>query len=294
MTKAQWPTKSQAAKSQIAGKHLGTISPRQITGVIMPLIEAFTCDRCEFRMPTGWGGHTYAVDGDGQRILCPHPVEGHTIQRVTGMQYGEASAAGRVGLNSDCVCLNCFKQFHLDLKRDIRRCLFCFSPNVKSTQELIDQRCPACKRGTIRRGYPIRWPRDADRESLPVPQIVRNICWFAQTRKLPASLRAADAAIRAIPGTKGYELVSVCVHLLGWWEGKRSAKDSDAAEPLGPYDIKWPWVKGFVAAVDATPELRRLLRWDDGRLLFRDEVTADERRGIRNFVREHYKPPIMT
>jgi hypothetical protein len=260
----------------------------------VPLIEAFTCNECDFKLPTGWGGYVYATDAEGKRIVCPHPGEGYAIQRITGLTYEDADAAGRVGFNSDCICLACLEQFKLDLKRDPRDCPACKSHEVKSTKELIDQPCPACRKGTVRRGSPIRWPLDPDRASLPVPQIVKDFCEYAETREVPASLQEAQAAIKTIPGTKKHDLFIVCIHLLGWWQGEFFERDSEQAKSLGPYELKWPWVQAFRAAVDCTPGLNRLIRWSDGSWFFRDEITAAELRGIKNYTREHYKPPLMS
>jgi hypothetical protein len=59
---------------------------------------------------------------------------------------------------------------------------------------------------------------------------------------------------------------------------------------LGPYDLKWPCVQGFRLVVETTPELHRLIRWQNGHWHVHDEVPADERRGIKNYAREHWQP----
>ena len=41
----------------------------------MPEIKRYTCNRCNFELPAGWGGYTYAVDGRGRREVCGHPSE---------------------------------------------------------------------------------------------------------------------------------------------------------------------------------------------------------------------------
>src|SRR5689334_6641937 len=98
----------------------------------MPIISRHSCNKCDFEMPSGWGGYTYAVDDLGQRVVCPHPGEANTIKRVTGLSYAEAHDAGRTGSAKHCVCLSCLKQFDLDLNRDAIVCPACASPEVRS------------------------------------------------------------------------------------------------------------------------------------------------------------------
>ena len=260
----------------------------------MPEINRFACDECDFELPVGWGGYCYVTDANGERIVCPHPSEAHTITRVTGMSFGEAMDAGRVGFSSDCVCLTCLRQFPLDLKRDQRVCTGCSSGDVRATSELVDQPCPKCKRGTIKAGSLIRWQLDPDRGSLPVPQVVRDLVAYEKSRQVPASLRQTYEALQRIPGIERDTFPTISVHLLGWWEGDAFGEDQEPRPSPGPYDLKWPWVQGFRLVVEGTPELHRLIRWDNGHWYFRDAITADERRGIKNYVREHWQPPVWS
>jgi DNA-directed RNA polymerase subunit RPC12/RpoP len=258
------------------------------------MIESFACDLCDFQLPTGWGGYVYVTTDAGKRVVCPHPGEFETIQRITGLGYSEADAAGRVGFNDHCVCVECLKQFDLDLKRDARACPACSGSNVNRTRELVDQPCPSCKKGTIRRGSPIRWKLDPDRNVLPVPAIVKDIALFAETRVPSAALQPAYDAIQTVEGIRRNDFFVICIHLLGWWQGDYFSDDTDPKPSLGPYDLKWPWVQGFRRVVECIPELHRLLRWHNGSWYFRDEISADEKRGIKNYAREHYRPPVMS
>ncbi len=63
----------------------------------MPPIHRYACNECNFELPAGWGGYTYAVNDLGQRVVCPHPLEFAIIQRTTGLNYTEATQTGRVG-----------------------------------------------------------------------------------------------------------------------------------------------------------------------------------------------------
>jgi hypothetical protein len=105
---------------------------------------------CEFHFPSGWGGYTYVTDLNGNRIICPHPLEDERIRKVLGEEASWELIQERTGFNSDCVCLECLTQFNLDLDRDPRICIKCRSGNVRTLNELIDQQCPKCKKGMIR------------------------------------------------------------------------------------------------------------------------------------------------
>lgn len=182
----------------------------------MPEINRFTCGRCDFALPGGWGGYCYVSTAGGERVVCPHPCEAETVAEVTGMSYGDAMAAGRVGFNSDCVCLDCLHQFNLDLKRDARRCPDCASERVCATLELVGKPCPKCNDGIIERGSPIRWKLGPDSASLPVPEIVKELVACEKTRVLTPSLRQPAAIVAQVPGVERSDLTSITCHLLDW------------------------------------------------------------------------------
>ncbi len=132
----------------------------------MPHFYNYECDRCEFSIPTSWGGHTYVIDDEGNRVVCPHPGEMYTIQKVLGPDITKDMIRDRTGFNSDCVCLDCLNFMELDLTsedrqfwyksmvvvsepRDERKCTKCGSENVKTADELVEDLCPNCKDGTI-------------------------------------------------------------------------------------------------------------------------------------------------
>lgn len=115
----------------------------------MPLISRFKCNRCDFAFPSGWGGYTYAIDGEGRRVVCGHPGESQAVSRVTGLSWVDAEAAGRVGRAWYCACFDCCAQFDLDLDRDIKQCPQCRSLRVKSAYGAIALPCPKCRLGQI-------------------------------------------------------------------------------------------------------------------------------------------------
>jgi hypothetical protein len=264
----------------------------------MPQINRYACDKCDFQLPTGWGGYTYATDSSGTRIVCPHPGEPYEICRITGMSLGEAMAANRTGFNAHVVCLSCLTQFDLDLKRDVRLCPNCSSNAVKSVQECVGQLCPNCKVGKVEEGSPIRWKLDEDRASLPVPQIVKDLVDYANESTLSPTLRQAEAQVRKVTGADPTDLWSISSHLLSWWEGNYfggvTREGTDQKDYSNRYDDKWPWVQAFQLVVCNTPGLAELVEWRDGRFWFRSGVSSDVRRGTKNYVREHMEHIVVS
>ncbi|MFW6149726.1 MAG: hypothetical protein ACOC6D_07700 [Atribacterota bacterium] len=159
----------------------------------MPPYNAYKCSQCGFELPTGWGGHMYVENDNGERIACPHPREYEKAVRVLGIdeevlgigspfsesfkkrsltEDEKALLEAKTGFNSYCLCLDCLSQFELDLgddenspwsysygpstKKDERICPHCNSKKVKTVFELIDHPCPKCGEGVIEkleRGY---------------------------------------------------------------------------------------------------------------------------------------------
>jgi hypothetical protein len=115
----------------------------------MPEIYAYRCNICNFYFPCGWGGYMYVTDEKGKRIACYHPGELSTAYQVLGMDVSDEIFKARTGFNSYCVCLDCLKQFELDIRRDERRCSVCDSLNVKTAHEMIGETCPRCGKGTV-------------------------------------------------------------------------------------------------------------------------------------------------
>ncbi len=119
-------------------------------GGLMPAINDFRCDRCEFSLPSGWGGDMYVTDEAGKRVVCPHPCEYAVVSEVLGADAPPELVEQRTGFNSDGVCLDCLAQFSIDLDRDARACQKCKSARIATVQELVGKPCPKCKAGTIR------------------------------------------------------------------------------------------------------------------------------------------------
>ena len=108
------------------------------------------------------------------RVECPHPSESDYAMKILGQTFRNEYES-RTGFNSYVVCLDCLHQFEADLRdekvnewrfwygkpsfreafrgkpamKDERRCLKCGSKNVKTAFEMIGEKCPKCKKGTI-------------------------------------------------------------------------------------------------------------------------------------------------
>lgn len=110
----------------------------------MQKINRYECNSCDFHMPSGWGSRVYAVNEEGDRVICPHPGEWRHVRDVTGLYIYDAITRGKVGSLHPCVCTNCLHQFELDFKNDEQACPECSSPSIRSELELVGEVCPQC------------------------------------------------------------------------------------------------------------------------------------------------------
>lgn len=252
----------------------------------MPPIEYYGCTDCDFSLPTGWGGYMYAVDDHGKRQVCPHPLEFETVFRVTGLSFSDADAVGRIGHIEHCVCLTCLAQFDLDTERDELVCEKCSSANVITANDLVGKPCPSCSKGTIERSSPIRWKLDVDWESLPVPNVVKDLVVYHNTRQLPDSLTNAQV-VADKHGAHNFS--TVACRLLQWWEGdyfgatEEEMDQQDSAE-MNP---QWTWCKALPDVLNSTPALASLVSIGKKSCSFPPSVTTEERGGIKNYLRKH-------
>ena len=111
----------------------------------MPQVNKFKCNKCDFEMPSGWGGYIYVIDFFGARVICEHPGEGRKVLQVTGFSITEAEQKGLVGKISYCICLNCLAQYELDFDKDEKTCKICGSRQIVSEKQLVGNKCPKCK-----------------------------------------------------------------------------------------------------------------------------------------------------
>jgi DNA-directed RNA polymerase subunit RPC12/RpoP len=92
----------------------------------------------------------YAISQDGKKEYCPHPAEREEMERILGTtEISDQMRRERTGIEHDCLCLDCLKQFRLDLDKNDKECPKCGSYKVKTIQELVYLPCPKCRTGTI-------------------------------------------------------------------------------------------------------------------------------------------------
>lgn len=117
----------------------------------MRKIDRYECTRCDFHMPSGWGSRVYAVNEDGDRVVCPHPGEWRHVKDMTGLNIYDAITQQKVGSLYPCVCTDCLSQFELDFKNDEQACPVCSSRSVRSELDLVGEVCPQCCTGAFTR-----------------------------------------------------------------------------------------------------------------------------------------------
>lgn len=130
----------------------------------MPAPFRLYCNTCRFELSWRIPAYVYIEDDAGRRLDCQHPAERFFIQRVMKVSKNNIPAIDRVGCNSPCICLDCAREFELDLGErwlirracgvtykplDERRCPYCSSENVLTFTELIGRCCPKCREGII-------------------------------------------------------------------------------------------------------------------------------------------------
>ena len=141
----------------------------------MPSIYTFSCSKCTFALPSGWGGGTYVLDEAGSMISCPHPVENSRIAAVLGVPIEQIYSGmamilrhkepnwwwstkkrqlfeqltSRTGRFEWCVCESCLSTFRLDLERHPRICSECQGIHVFTIFETVGRPCLSCKAGTM-------------------------------------------------------------------------------------------------------------------------------------------------
>ncbi len=131
----------------------------------MPKLLQFSCDSCDFSLKTWENGLMYVTDKKGKRIECSHPGESYKVAKV--LEIDEDEIAGfpylpipnpdlyallneRVGVISDCLCLDCTGLSKLDYQMDDRKCSECGGSNILPVDNLEGMNCPKCKKGIFK------------------------------------------------------------------------------------------------------------------------------------------------
>ena len=131
----------------------------------MPFLFEYKCDadECAFSISIWEGGALYVTDETGKRIICQHPGESHTIARV--LKIPEEKVMGfpyfrsdpdmqpllkeRMGVLTNCVCLDCSHSLSLDTDKDPKKCSKCKSTHIVPVKEMDGVACPKCHEGII-------------------------------------------------------------------------------------------------------------------------------------------------
>jgi len=128
----------------------------------MPKLLQFSCDSCNFTLKTWENGTIYATNKKGKRIECPHPGESYKVAKILKIKESEIFGFPymripnpdfypllneRVGVNSDCICLDCAGVSVLDYQKDERKCGECASSNIIPVDNLEGVTCPKCNKG---------------------------------------------------------------------------------------------------------------------------------------------------
>lgn len=130
----------------------------------MPKLLRFVCDSCDFELETWENGTMYATNKKGRRIEVRHPGESYQVAKI--LKIKESDIFGfpymripnpdlypllneRVGVISDCLCLNCLEVSKLDFEADERKCHECGTDNIVPVDTIAGMECPKCKKGTF-------------------------------------------------------------------------------------------------------------------------------------------------
>ena len=280
-------------------------------------LYSYECNECDFTFPLGGTAVMYATDDQGERHPCLHPGEDYTIFRYTGLSFTEAEAAGRIGSMQHCVCMECLAQFDLDADRDPLVCPGCSSNAVEFEKNLIDNQCPSCRKGKIEQTSPFRMKPDPDWESLPVPEIVKDMVEYLnrdreqplETNNIPVSLKIASHIDQKYGSG---EFSTIVYELCSWWQGNflgSTPEEQDQKDSM-ELNMRWGWCKALPDVLDAVPALAELvtvrsvqtapafsksLVVHSHRCLFQASVDPETRRGIKNYVRKYFDPgPVIS
>ena len=132
---------------------------------IMPNLIGIKCNRCDFQKRS-FQGHNYVINDSNKRIVCAHPGESYKIAEVLKIPEEKIIdypwlplrdseminlIKQRTGFNSDLICLNCLKEFSLDLQKDEIKYGKNNSLNVSEVIELDRKSCPKCSEGILQK-----------------------------------------------------------------------------------------------------------------------------------------------
>lgn len=99
-------------------------------------------------------GNPYIIDQSGERQHCLHPAAGDIIKDVRAViAIADPDVlhkdAGRMGNESDLLCLDCGHSTRLDPDVDTLTCAKCGGAKLRDHMELDGAACPKCRKGTL-------------------------------------------------------------------------------------------------------------------------------------------------
>ncbi len=154
------------------------------------IIYNYQCRECNELFFSGWGGNHYAVNQDGQRELCGHPLEASQRRHILDYELRDISCwrqllgpyigknhldthrmyqdlkwyqeflgafdikallLAKSGYLLDCLCMNCGCSQRLDFDKDPIRCKECGLGDVRSINDCVGEECPNCREGIVER-----------------------------------------------------------------------------------------------------------------------------------------------
>jgi DNA-directed RNA polymerase subunit RPC12/RpoP len=112
------------------------------------------CSNCSFNVEAWDDGNPYIVDQSGERQHCYHPAAEDIIMEVRAfISVADPDAlhkdAGRMGNESDLLCLDCGHSSRLDSDVDTLTCAKCGGKKLRDHMELDGAACPKCGKGTL-------------------------------------------------------------------------------------------------------------------------------------------------
>lgn len=115
----------------------------------MPEKNSYTCNKCGLELNDHISDRFYAINDEGKRIMCHHPLERKRAYEILGKDISEEEFKARTGAMHPYICLDCAKEFQMDKMRDLHQCPFCFSKHYEMVPYMGGKNCPKCKEGII-------------------------------------------------------------------------------------------------------------------------------------------------
>jgi DNA-directed RNA polymerase subunit RPC12/RpoP len=116
--------------------------------------QRILCNSCRLSVDAWSDGNPYITDQSGIRQHFYHPG-GESILNEVRNSLGSTppgelhETAGRMGNESDLLCLDCSRSCQLDPEVDELACPKCDSTRLWDHMELEGVLCPKCRKGTM-------------------------------------------------------------------------------------------------------------------------------------------------